>query len=271
MKNIIYLSALVIFCISCTERIDLELNSGDNLKLVVDAWIDDSDRRQFIDLSLTVDYFEDEKIRYAKDAIITITDGLNTFNFTESDNGRYYMNEEFIAIEGNLYTLNIQYLDKQYTATQTLKRNTEIDAVYYDLYDSNSDDPNLKPEYDIYISMQELEGEGDHYYFNNYLKGDLPIKDLRFGESASDELVDGSYIDSTYVTYGFYEVGDTVVTQMFSITEEVNEYISAIYDQTDRGESIFDSPPANVPTNIIGDGVGFFIISKISEFEKVIR
>lgn len=281
MKNInkvILLSLISFFWVSCTEEIELDLNKGDNLKLVVDAWLDNSGRQQTISLSLSTDFYDVETADEAEGAIVTVSSDRKTYTFEEKSAGQYYMNEGFDAQEGENFELRIEYNGEVYTATQSMNRVADLQAVDFVLFnefDEENNNYSINPdsldEWDIYATFQEPPGLGDFYYFSNYLKSDGPNINLYLGEYYEDDILDGAFIDSEYVTYGFYEIGDTIVTQMFSISEEVHDYLKAVDEQTDFRGFIFDTPPANVPTNISNDGKGFFVVSAVSELEKVLE
>lgn len=281
MKNIfklIFLSLVTIFCFSCTEEIELDLNKGDNLKIVVDAWLDNSGRQQVISLSLSTDFYDVETPDEAVGAIVTVSSSRKTYTFVEGEAGKYYMQEDFDAQEGEEFTLQIEYKEEVYTATHKMNRVAELLDVNYELfeeYDSSFTYRGINPdsldEWDVYVTFQEPQGVGDYYYFDSYKKSTDPTTNLYPGEYYNDEILDGVFIDNEYVSYGYYEPGDTIITQMFSISEEVFDYLLAIDEQTDFRGFIFDTPPANVPSNISNDGKGFFIVSGVSEFEKVLE
>jgi len=279
MKNILVVITLILGLLwtSCTEPIDLNLNTGDNQKLVVDAWLRNADRPQVINLSISTDYFDEETPTEATGAIITVSSERKTYTFTETEAGTYIMDQRFDGKPGETFTLNVDYQSKTYTATQQMNRIaelTDIDYVLYAEYEEenvNPNNPDNLDEWDVYATFQEPIGTGDYYYFGSFEKSKGPQSNLTLGEYYEDSLLDGAFIESEYVTYGFYEPGDTIITQMFSISEEVHDYLIAIDQQTDFRGFIFDAPPANVPTNISNDGKGFFIISAVSEFEKILE
>jgi len=276
--RILYLVVFSYLCFSCTEIIDLELNKGDNLKIVVDAWLDNSGREQVIKLSLSTDFFDAETPSVATGAAVTVSSERKTYPFIEKEPGRYVMDGIFDAQVGEIFTLEIVYNGELYTATQQMNRIAELENVNYVLYEEFEEEdfneltnPERLDEWDIYVTFQEPKGVGDYYYFGNYNKRTGPETNLYLGEYYSDELLDGAFIDDEYATYGFYEPGDTIVTEMFSISEDVHDYLFAVDNQTDFRGFIFDAPPANVPTNISNDGKGFFIVSGVSLFEKVLE
>ena len=231
-----------------------------------------------IKLSLSTDFFDAETPSVATGAAVTVSSERKTYAFIEKEPGRYVVDGIFDAQVGETFTLEIVYNGEMYTATQQMNRIAELENVNYVLYEefeeedfSELTNPERLDEWDIYVTFQEPKGVGDYYYFGNYNKRTGPETNLYLGEYFSDELLDGAFIDDEYATYGFYAPGDTIVTEMFSISEEVHDYLFAVDNQTDFRGFIFDAPPANVPTNISNDGKGFFIVSGVSLFEKVLE
>lgn len=273
MKNIsISFILLLLMFSACTEEIDLDLNDGDNQKLVVDAWIDNSGRQQFVELSLTANYFDDKAPVKAMDATVTITGGDEIYELFEDTPGRYLFQEEFAGTIGTDYQLKIDYNGVEYIANHTLNRGTEIDALRFEVEEEDIEEGKHmgKNEYLFYVNFQEPAGEGDSFYFNHYKKGERPEFNIDFSGYGTDDEVDGAYFEDIDVTFGYYNPGDTVVVQLYSISESVFDYFLAIEQQTDYDNPLFGVPPANVQSNISGEARGYFIVSAIDEKEIIL-
>ncbi|MEM9920099.1 MAG: DUF4249 domain-containing protein [Bacteroidota bacterium] len=264
MKNILFLLPFVAL-FACTERIDLELNEGDNQKLVVDAWITNQMDRQYVRLTLTTSYYYNQTAPAAREATVLLSDEDQTYTLTEREPGFYYLPNEFETKIGHQYTLDITYKGVDYTASTMLNRVAEIDSVGYYL-----DEPE-ENIYAITLYAQEPVGQGDHYFFKNYKKGTTTADTLRNTDFASDEVVDGNYIGGADIGYEEYAIGDTVIVEMFSISQGAFDYLLAIMLETEYRGGPFDTPPANVPTNISGDAKGYFIMSMVSDGWTIIE
>jgi len=209
---------------------------------------------------------------------VTVSSDTKTYTFTDNGSGLFFMDQAFDGQPGETFTLKIDYDGETYTAVQQMNRIATLEDVRYELYesfDSTNVDEITNPDnadiYDIYVTFQEPLGAGDNYFVTSHKKPLAPNKDLRFGWYYEDELLDGAYFEDEYIEDGAYSVGDTVVTQLYSITKETYDYFLAIDEQTEFRGFVFDKPPANVPTNITNGGRGFFIVSAVSEFEKVVN
>lgn len=267
MKNLFYFFIAVTLLSSCTEPIELDLNKGDNLKLVVNALIDNSERQQYVDLSLTSDFFDNSSSGIVNDAVVMINDNSTTYALTHSENGRYLFPSSFRGQIGQTYTLNISHQNKEYSASHYLDTVPAFDAAYAELYEEGEDDDNNI--YDFFMSIQEPEGKGDYYLFNTYKKGSTPFLNISYVGYYSDEFYDGNYIEDTYVTEGEFKPGEMAVLQLYGLSKEAHDYLQAISIETFRG-GLFDTPPANVPTNIEGGGFGFFIAAAVEEIDVAI-
>lgn len=274
MKNIINLFILFLLATACTEVIPLELNEGDNEKLVVDAWITQEAATSKVQLSLSTSYFHNEKAPAVTDAKVEIADATQTYVLTHLREGNYQLPADFKGTEGMTYELKIEHKSQTFTATATMNRVPEIDEVDYEFDGSDVsefDDGTTRISYDILLFTQEPEGEGDFYLFKTFKNGDLMEEKLEDAEFVEDELVDGNYIDGASIGYGEYAIGDTVTVEMWSISEEAYDFFTAVSLETVWRGGIFDTPPANTPTNIKGGALGFFNASAISSGAVVIE
>lgn len=272
-KSILYISSLILLLSSCTKEIELDLESLVDQKLVVQGWITDQQMQHEVILTLTTDYFEPGATPRATGAIITIEDGTQTFNLTETEPG-IYLTPEFAGEVGKTYTLTIDWSDEIYTASSTLREVAPIDNINLDYFDpleeiGFEDDP----YYSVRLFSQELEGLGDAYFWRIDIN-DEPIRDdldeLSFVE---DSFYDGSPIINVEIDILYPEEdavsGDTVLIEQWNIGFDAYEIINAIKIETDWRGGLFDSPPANVPTNISNGAVGFFGTAGVSTFEVI--
>lgn len=165
---------------------------------------------------------------------------------------------------GQTYELKITHNDKAYTATATMNRVAPVDEVGY-FYNSEYE------EYDILVYAQELAGEGDAYLFKTFKNGTLMADTLANTSFVEDEFVDGNYIDGVALGYGDFEVGDTITVESWSIADEAYDFFTAISLETAWRGGIFDTPPANTPTNMEGGALGFFNVSAVERNFTVIE
>lgn len=270
MKNIyLYIFALGLLVSSCTEPIELDLNSEDNIRLVVDAFVTTDTTAHLVDLTLTKDYFGVGSPPKAEGAVVSISDGTSVVNLAEVEPGKYFTPDDFFGVEGNSYTLDIDHDGITYQGTTVLPTLTVLDSIAVWDYDPGPLGPGQEEEedfpdnYTVVPYFQEPPAEGDHYIFKMLINGEYFTDSLIDWFFTNDDIVNGSYIgDAEFFTF-YAELGDEITFEMFSITEADFDNLNAILLETEFRGGLFDGAPANVPTNVTGGAVGQFIMADV--------
>lgn len=268
MKTYIYISlCLAVIFASCTEPIELDLNTENNVRLVVNAELTSASKAHLVDLSLTTDYFQEGIPDRAENANVTISDGTNTEVLTELAPGKYYTSDNFAGEENVEYTLTIDYDGETYTSMETLLPVTALDSISYIQYDDPEDQ---EIYYSQFAHFQEPSAQGEYYLFR------LKINDEFYGNGISDWFfTDDSAVNGSYISADFYtfqaELGDTITFEQMSISKEVYENLNAVLLETEWRGGLFDGAPANVPANVNNGAVGAFIVSDIESKQFVIE
>lgn len=250
------LAALVLF--SCTEPIDINLNNDENLRLVVDAEIDNLLETDTIFLSVTSNFFDQSGPVPASGATVKITNDDGEFLFQEIiGSGRYISPANFKGAEGQNHVLNISYEGKSYTGSCFLNPPIKIDTLTSRRL--GPDDFFNPDEVEIGISLQDPPGVRNYYWFIDFVNGKNEYEDLfEYGALFNDEIINGSYLDN--IEYGTFDLkeGDTLRIELRTITKKVEEILIGLASESFRG-GIFDSPPSNVPSNINNGALGIFV------------
>lgn len=264
MKQVLlFISALSLALLhSCTKEIDIELEEGDR-RLVIDAWFTTEEKVHEIRLSETANYFSNEATPLVSGATVQISGGGNVFPFTESSPGIYQSAPTAKAEMGTSYTLSVTYNNQIYEAIDYCDTVPSLDSmVLYPIYDNGD----LK-RYEFLIWTKELSGYG-HYYVWRTLNNNIYLKDtLSEIEIESDEyLGDGLEFNNFPIeSIGASQVnsGDTLTLEQHNISRQTYDAFMAILAETEWRGGIFDSPPANIPSNISNDGLGVFVVSSM--------
>jgi len=262
MKKLLFAIAFISLITSCTKIIELDLNDEDNKRLVVDARISSLPQEHVVRLSYSANYFSNEEEELVSGATVTITDGTKTIVFTEKEPGVYVSDSTEFGTPNMMHTLNIDVDGNTYTAEDYLDEPAILDSIrVVPYYEDN--DPNLpQTEWDILFATQEKPGFGDYYAWSIYINGELYNPNIGDQLASSDEfLPDGAYFPMVYldiIDLDDVESGDTVTVAQHTISELTFDSYQAILFQTDFRGGIFDSPPANIQTNLNNRAVGLF-------------
>jgi len=260
MKKIICFTIIVISIFACTEKIDIELDDT-YTRLVVEAYITDEAKNHIVKLTKTSDYFYNKPAPVVEGAKITIADGQNILNLTETQPG-IYKTEKIAGEIGKTYTLNIELLEeinghKNFTAMDKLMPVGIIDSIGIEYIDS----------WEVWeIRLYANEPPTSDFYMFNWMKNNILITDTIDEVNVSDDkFFNGSY--SNGVGVGWFEEeredenlhpGDTVTLIMSTITEEYADFVWEIQAETGYQSPLFSSPQANVSSNISNGALGYF-------------
>jgi Domain of unknown function (DUF4249) len=277
MRNLyVYLTFLLVFVLSgCEEVMDLHFE-GNNLKtLVVEGEITTDTTAHQVKLSWTGDFFDKPPQDMITGAKLTITDGENTFSLSESKihPGIYETDSNVYGQVGKTYTLHIALSDgREFTGSEVLTSCAEIDSI------AQSDDYNhgyFGMEYygyDLLLYAMEPEPLGDNYMYFLYLNDSLCTDSLSKVLFASDEFVNGNYINGLPVNFIAEDqfIGDSmkVTFEMQSITKEYYEFLSGMLLEIWRGTP-WDGPPANTPGNMNNGARGYFRASDVKRKTRI--
>lgn len=255
---------------SCTEKIDLELNEGNNVRLVVDAMLTTESKAHLVKLTLTQDYFDEEATPFAQNAVVKISDGNITENLIETEPGHYYTSDNFKGTENQSYTLSIEYEDEMYTSTSRISPVVAVDSILYDYAEATEDGGGLFDEeseayYTLYAYFQEPATSDQYYMWKLKINGEYYTETLADWFFVSDEFVNGNYIaDADFFEFDA-EPGDVVEFEQFSISKETHDYFNNILLETEYRGSLFDGAPANVESNISNGALGLFICADVEK------
>ncbi len=265
-----YILGFVWILVSCTEPIDLDLNTGENIRLVVDAEIDNLEAADTIYLTYTTNFFEEGGPLPATGGAVTVARGDSTFTFTElGASGKYYSPEGFVGRENFEHRLAIAIDGATYTATSFMKPQITIDTLTSVFVEGEG--PFSDEGYRIGISFQDPPGQRDYYWFIDYVNGFNEYTNVfEYGALFNDEIVNGRYLNN--IEYGTFDLepNDTLTVDLRVIDKQVETIVSAIgFESFDSG--LFDGTPSNVPTNISGNALGLFTAYSVSRRSVVIQ
>ncbi len=265
LYNILFLLILIIVInSSCTERIDIRLDDS-TVKLVVEGSITTERKSHKVFLSTTSGYFYNQKPESVQGATVSISDGVNNYNLTETGPGVYQTAQFVRGSEGVTYTLNVKlnsqvggYTD--FTASSKILPVASPDSVKL-LYHPEWSSSGL---WEVMCYFQDPP-TNDFYRFLVSKNGTLVSDTLDEWVVTDDRFFNGYYVNGATVAYldqGINEErltsGDIVVVEINNLSEE---YASFIWDSQSeiRGSyPLFSGPPANVKGNISNGAIGFF-------------
>ncbi|WP_165835979.1 DUF4249 domain-containing protein [Marinifilum breve] len=275
----ICLLIFVITICSCTEDINVKVDKGDT-RLSVEASVTSDFKNHTVILKESSDVFFNQKAVLVQNAIVTVTDGSNTYNYIETSAGHYESENKFAGEPGKTYSLSITNVDvnddgnmEEYSASSTMKYPYTVEKIELHF------DPDYEPEGDD-------EDEGAFWLVSLYMQDDIKTKDFyAYACSINDVLVHDTITEiivqeDTYfngeLTKGadvgelsqakpdeILEENDKVTLETYAITEEYYDFVSQLKQQ-DEGQDMFSGPPGNIASNVSNGAIGFFAVYSIT-------
>ncbi len=263
-KSIVSVLVLSVVFFSCTERIEIELDDSYTM-LVVDGAITTDTMAHTVKLSTSSSYYYNQPAPRVTGALVSITDGTQTFNLKEDSAGVYRTDPTVFGVGGQTYTLNIKLADPiggytDYTAASTLYPISPLDSVNLLFHPDWSD-------YGIWeVKCYVQEPPTIDFYRFLILKNQVMLSDtLNEWFITDDKFFNGSYTNGATVAYlqqsstqeGLIE-GDTITVEVNSIGKEYFNFLLEAQAELRGSNPLFSGPPANVKGNINNGAIGFF-------------
>ena len=253
---------------ACSEKIELEL--GDTYsRLVVEATLTDRHQQHELLLTGTSSFFANEASPDIAGAKIFVSSDTGKWQFLQAEPGRYVSKEEFTAISGHEYRLEIEYKDLIYRASSVVRPVPAIDSL------SVGKHVYLKDHLELRVHFQDPPEMVDFYMWKVYLNGeDLTDSAVRL-RNLSDENVNGKYLHLPFFLFqpenGLPREGDHIRVEMYSISEEYFNFLGSMRRNRGTTGGPFNGPPANIPGNIDNGALGFFLATSVTEAEMSFR
>jgi len=279
-KRILIILAVAFLATSCTEKINLKLDST-YTRLVVDGHIKSDTMVYSINLTKTSDYFSNAPSPRMVNATVSLTDGTNTFPLTETvpgQSGIYNTDPGFAGTIGKNYTLHITLPEviagtTEYTASSQLIGVTKLDSIKSVF----RTDIGKEGVWQVKIYAQDPPGTKNYYMLNLYRNNVLWSDTINKIAVSENQFFAGNYIDGADVFYinnshkweTLYP-GDTIMVELSAITKEYYDFINQV-KQAGFSIPFFTGPPANVQGNVSNQGVGFFAAYSSSYAKTVVK
>lgn len=278
MKKSVYIILFLTTIIySCTEDFDVDLDSTYS-RVVIQGSINDELKNHVVYVSKSADYFDNTATPKVTGATVTLSDGVTIFPLTEIEDG-VYQTDSIAGEAGKTYTLNVDIDGTQYTASCYLNYCAPMDSIKFGYYDMSDYYDIEDTTLNILLYAQEPSTPNNFYLWDVYKNGVLESDTLHEKVVSDDEFVNGNYISETAVQYVEGGYNDTIMLEMWSITEEFNDYYYQVMDVTVWNMGPLGGPPANPVGNIYevvdnkndnDNPVGFFLAYSVQRITEIV-
>lgn len=270
---------LLMLLASCTERVDLDLQSAGDPKLVVFGEFTNEVKQHELRLGKSAPYFSNKPMEAVSGAMVTVDDGDNKIILHEDSirPGIYLTPPDYYGKVGHTYRLNISNVDvngdgamETYTAQTIMKPSAPIEwtkVVYNPLWRG----------WEVMISSKSLNQEKHFYLFKVYKNGVLYTDSISKYWTTDERFLNANEINGTTVQFfekdngEFVYKDDTVTIEMAGITKEYIDFINGVLDEISEKVPLFSGPSANVKGNISNGALGFFAVMGVEKSSVIYR
>lgn len=260
MKNILWISLVILTLASCQKVIDVDLND-ESSEIVLDASYSAKDSTVSVLISLTSSYFNSSPSEKITDAVVSITDQVGTSTVVPHIGNGQYTLTNFIPQYGVAYTLTVSANGKLYTAKSTLNTAVQLDPMTYEfipgLFGSDGG-------YVVYLKFQDPVAEGDYYEIVLTRNGS-ELKKITEVFTQDDVLTNGNFIERPLFGPEFFDLGDTIGMELKTITKARYEYVNQLQSVVQQNSGAPGNPKSNWDNNALG-----FFSCYSSSFDEVI-
>ncbi len=275
MKYIIK-SLFLLLLFSCTEEFIIHTENTEPV-VVIYGELTNEIKHQSVKITWSSPYFDSQPNTGVSGATVKIIDSNDrTYELFENDMipGLYETKTRWAAKTGVTYSLKVDVdLDgdiKTYEASTTILPLLEVDSIKLEL-----DSIMGFKHYSLKLYAYEPTGE-DFYLCKYTIRDTLVSSKISQYLMFDDVLFDGQYIDGYAMT--FFETqenledipeeledqsvylapGDKVEVQISRISKAYFDFVSQCQSEMHGSNPFFGGPPANITTNILNGGTGYF-------------
>lgn len=267
-KKILYGLSLILLTLSCTEKIDIQLDEA-QVRLVVEGYLTNEAKEHVVRLTKSAPYFSNQSAPLVEGATVTLFDGETNQKLTEKSPGIYVTPSDYAGHPGKTYQLTIALAEPiadqtTFTANCFMNEVIETDSIGIEYHSDWG-----KGIWEIKWYAQEP--LGDDYYLFKAFKNDSAFADsIKNWVVFDDRFIDGNFTNGIGVKY-FWKIrnqiirpGDKITLQVCGISKEYQTYVEFTRRAVDYQSPMFSGPPTNVPGNISNGAIGYFAAYAVS-------
>ena len=254
--------------VSCTERIDIELDSTYR-RLVVQGAVTSDSVRHRVFLTVSSDYFANIPSPRVSGAVVELSFNDQTLTLIENPfiQGLYETPEAFRGEVGTSYELDISQVDvdedgvyESYQAESTMPGGAELDGIELRYFSTP-----LISGYQVLMYASHPVEQKDMFGFRIRKNSVLLTDSLSSYTIFSDDLFNSGYLPGFPVGFLNDEdsrhalhPGDTVIFELESIDQAYFDFVSDAQLEIIGNIPLFSGPSANISSNISNGGLGIF-------------
>ena len=271
IKNIARI-AVLLFAWACTEEIQIDLDRN-YTRLVVDGGLNNDTFHHIVRLSTSTDYFYNQEPPAVTGALLHLKYDNKRVRLTELSGvkGLYALPEAYAAEPGKTYQLEI-WLKNEIGGTANYTARAMMPETDFHL-DSIQMEYNSRFDFWLVKVYARDPSTTDFYKFETYLNSTRGNDTTMRTTATPDRFFNGRNTNGFSVAFFEGELlaaGDTITTAMSAVTEDYFNFYSELRSEAGFNNPLFDGPPANIRSNVLPGGLGYFYARKTARVKLIV-
>ncbi|MDR2915985.1 MAG: DUF4249 domain-containing protein [Tannerella sp.] len=294
IRKIINIIPVILFAanmfFSCTAPIDIKTRNSEPV-IVIYGYLTDEYRYQYIRITSSSPYFDENTNRVSPDAEVWIKSSYgDEYQLLSEKNGYYVSNARFAGIPGATYSLSVEVdFDGDgereiYEAETTLLPVVPVDSI-----DITPIDIMGYRHFSLNFYMQEPAETENYYLFKFFINDSISNDKISELLLSDDRMYNGEYVPGANITY-FEDAtdedvieknkdeddvymaapGDRIRLQILNIEKGYYNFISECISEKYGENPFFGGPPSNITTNLSNGAIGYFSSYCVQEKRAVV-
>lgn len=275
MKKYKYLLVLLaIGLFSCQEEVTLELQTVDKMPVIEAFWTDNA-AVNFVKITASKDYFDEEPNEIISDADVSVTNvktGVSVDFRYSIQSGRYLPINNFAGSEGETYELNVRIGENEYMSKGTLLPPPTLDSIKYEFKEGR-----VFREEGYYITVfGDIPFQDNNFYRIRLVRNDT-LLNSRNDYLLFDDTFGTSILNRGFELGGFpFNANDRVRLELFRLNRQAYNYLNQLVSLLFNDGGLFSPPPQNPASNIQlvrgnTEALGYFMVSPFLSASVVIE
>lgn len=259
----------VAFLSSCTEIIDIDINSSEP-EVVVEATVPLNEPAKVI-LTKSIDLNVTNAFSNVQNAVVTITDSEGNSEILTEQMPGIYSGVSITGKVGTTYHLSVKTDDKIISSDCKIPEYVAIDSisVLNSIYPGGGGpmgDAQSADFYEVNVTYSDPADRQNYYRIVLFLNG-VPLS----GNNVYDDrFTNGNQVTNTLIMYNpLIKNGDKIMIEMQCIDKAVFDYFDSLGNSAMGPRN--SSSPANPYTNLTGGLLGFFSAHTVERTEYIIE
>jgi len=258
------ITILTIATTGCYEPSDIDAFDSGEPAIVIEGLITDHDSTSTVTVSRSVSAKDTNDYLPVNNALVLLRDDMgNSAQLENIGNGKY-QTSEIIGIPEHEYLLTVEVDGMRYNSIELMPKAFDIDSIIVEYKNSRT----LFDTIGYYISVFTPKIKDTIQYY----RIEIEKNNKQLNGYSNLWLFEDSHEKNFFrmdITHDF-ELGDTVIVKVFSISPSIYEYLFGLSKQFSVNFSNIQPPLTNPESNINPTALGYFQVSSVNTYQIVI-